>query len=368
MEQKRIELNVRLSQENNILPTDIKTILVRCPNWVGDIVMATPFFDCLRDSFEKARLVGIVRSYAQGILRDGPWFDSFIDCGDKTWGGFWTMVGAIRKLRPDMAIVLPNSIRSVVPIRISGVRNVYGYRRSGRGFLLSGGPQPRRQGGQIEPIPMVDYYLEIARWMGLKTQAEPAPKLYIRGTTEEEADRLLYRYGIGPDEMLVGLNPGASFGSSKCWPAEYFARTAALIKQEFNCKIILFVGPGEEGIASAIESQTGTEIINTSNDKIDLELLKPLIRRCSLLITNDTGPRHYAVALDVPVVVIMGPTDPRYTASNLENTIVLREDLPCSPCHKKQCPTDQRCMRSITPEMVLQAGRELLERNSVHEA
>jgi heptosyltransferase-2 len=359
---------VRLSQENNILPTDIETILVRCPNWVGDIVMATPFYDCLRESFPQARLVAIVRSYAQGILRDGPWFDSFIDCGDKTWGGFWEMVEAIRKTRPDMAIVLANSIRSVLPIRIAGVRNVYGYRRSGRGLLMSGGPRPRRQGGQIEPIPMVDYYLEIARWMGLKIPSEPVPKLYTSGPIEEEADRLLRRYGIGPDEMLVGLNPGASFGSSKCWPAEYFARTAELIKQEFNCEIILFVGPGEEDIASAIESQTETELINTSADKIDLELLKPLIRRCNLLITNDTGPRHYAVALDVPVVVIMGPTDPRYTASNLEKTIVLRKDLHCSPCHKKVCPTDQRCMRDITPEMVLQAGRELLERNSVHEA
>jgi heptosyltransferase-2 len=330
--------------------------------------MATPFFDCLRESFENARLVGIVRSYAQGILRDGPWFDSFIDCGDKTWAGFWIMVRAIRKLNADIAIVLPNSLRSVLPIRFAGIHKVYGYRRDGRDFLLSGGPLPRRQGGQIEPIPMLDYYLEIARWMGLKVREDSTPKLYTGTSVEEEADQLLRRYGIGPDELVVGLNPGASFGSSKCWPAEYFTRTAELIKQECNSKIILFVGPGEEGIASAIESQTDTEMINTSADKIDLELLKPMIRRCNLLITNDTGPRHYAVAMDVPVVVIMGPTDPRYTASNLENTIVLRQELPCAPCHKKQCPTDQRCMRSITPEMVLQACRDLLERKRAYEA
>jgi heptosyltransferase-2 len=215
---------------------------------------------------------------------------------------------------------------------------------------------------------MVDYYLEIARWMGLKTREESAPRLYTGASVEEKADQLLSRYGIGPGELVVGLNPGASFGSSKCWPTEYFARTAELIKQEFNSKIILFVGPGEESIASAIESRTDTELINTSADKIDLELLKPLIRRCNLLITNDTGPRHYAVAMGVPVVVVMGPTDPRYTASNLENTIVLRQELPCAPCHKKQCPTDQQCMRSITPEMVLQAGQELLERNRAYEA
>jgi heptosyltransferase-2 len=215
---------------------------------------------------------------------------------------------------------------------------------------------------------MLDYYLDIARWMGLKVREDSTPRLYTGTSVEEKADQLLCRYGIGPDELVVGFNPGASFGSSKCWPPEYFARTAELIKKECNSKIILFVGPGEEGIASAIENQTDTEMINTSADKIDLELLKPMIRRCNLLITNDTGPRHYAVAMDVPVVVIMGPTDPRYTASNLENTIVLRQELPCAPCHKKQCPTDQRCMRSITPEMVLQACRELLERKRAYEA
>jgi len=214
---------------------------------------------------------------------------------------------------------------------------------------------------------MAEYYLEIARWMGLKTQADPSPKLYTATSVEDKAERLLSRYGIGSDELLVGLNPGASFGSSKCWPAEYFAQTAELFKKEYNAKLILFVGPGEESIAAEIERQTDTDLINTGSDEIDLELLKPLIRRCNLLITNDTGPRHYAVALNVPVVVIMGPTDPRYTASNLENTIVLRQELPCSPCHKKQCPTDHRCMRSITPEMVLQAGQELLKRNRIYE-
>ena len=355
-------------QSKDILSGNLETIIVRCPNWVGDIVMATPLFDCLRASFNQARLVAIVRSYAQGILRDGPWFDSFIDCGDKTLSGFWSMVKAIHRLQPQMAVVLPNSIRSVLPIRLAGVRNVYGYRRNGRSFLLSGGPPPRRKAGRIEPMPMADYYLEIARWMGLKTQADPLPRLYTNPSVDEKAEHLLCRYGIEPDKLLVGLNPGASFGSSKCWPAEYFAQAAQLFKTEYNAKVILFVGPGEESIAAEIERQTDTELINTSPDKIDLELLKPLIRRCNLLVTNDTGPRHYAVALNVPLVVIMGPTDPRYTASNLEKTIVLRQELPCSPCHKKQCPTDHRCMRSITPEMVLQAGQELLKRNRVHEA
>ena len=119
-------------------------------------------------------------------------------------------------------------------------------------------------------------------------------------------------------------------------------------------------GRGEEKIAEAILAKTKAPIINTACDHIDLEMLKPLIKRCDLLVTNDTGPRHYAVAFGVPVVVIMGPTDPRYTSANLEKTIVIRTQAECSPCHKKICPTDHRCMRQITPRMVFEAGEKLL--------
>jgi heptosyltransferase-2 len=108
-------------------------------------------------------------------------------------------------------------------------------------------------------------------------------------------------------------------------------------------------------------TQSGATIIDTSSDNVDLEMLKPLVQRCNLLVTNDTGPRHYAVAFDVPVVVIMGSTDPRYTASNLDRTVVIRKDLDCSPCHKKVCPREHECMKQITPEEVFAATAKLLK-------
>jgi heptosyltransferase-2 len=125
---------------------------------------------------------------------------------------------------------------------------------------------------------------------------------------------------------------------------------------------MLFAGPGEEDIAKTIIQKSQSNIIDTSEDKIDLELLKPLIQRCNLLITNDTGPRHYAVAFDIPAVVIMGPTDPRYTNANLDHTIVIRKELPCSPCHKKVCPRHHECMTEIAVEEVFAAVKKLLNR------
>jgi heptosyltransferase-2 len=177
---------------------------------------------------------------------------------------------------------------------------------------------------------------------------------------KRRAEQLLQRYGIEKHDVVIGLNPGAKFGSSKCWPPEHFARLAEHIEEQWGAKILLFVGPGEESIAQTIIAASKANIINTSPDQIDLSVLKPMIQRCQLLISNDTGPRHYAVALDRPVVCIMGATDPRYTAANLEKTIVIRKDIPCAPCHKKVCPYNHECMTSIRPEEVFQAAKKLL--------
>jgi heptosyltransferase-2 len=322
--------------------------------------MATPALDCFRQNFPQARIIGVLGPNAQGIVRDGPWFDDFLDCEDKTIAGLYSMAAKIRAIKPDMAILMPNSIRSALPFWLARTKYIYGYRRNLRSPLLSGGPKPLRKSARIIPLPMQDYYLEICRWLGLASPAVKKPSLFIGLQLQKRADTLLLKYGVRPGDKVIGINPGASFGSSKCWPAKNFAKTAELLQQYFKAAILLLAAPAEEEIARDILNKTSVKIINTAPDRIDLEMLKPLIKRCDLLVTNDTGPRHYAVAFDVPAVVIMGPTDPRYTASNLDKTIVLRMDLDCSPCHKKTCPSDHRCMTQITPEMVFEAGRELL--------
>ncbi len=316
--------------------------------------MATPVFDCLRDNFPQARMACVVRSYARGVIQDGPWFETCISANDKTWKDFWALARQMRTCKPDLTILLPNSWRSLLSARLAGSGLVYGYRRNGRGLFLSGGPRPQRSQGKITPQPMTAYYLEICRHLGLHVPPNLRPRLFIGEQTREKASALLQRYGIAPGDLVIGLNPGARFGSSKCWPAAHFAKLADLLNQRFQAHIMLFCGPGEESIAHAIVSRTRAPIIDTGPDHVDLDLLKPLIQRCGLLVTNDTGPRHYAVAFDVPVVVIMGPTHGAYTAQYLEKTVVLQKTLPCLPCHKKQCPTDHRCMTDITPEQVLE--------------
>lgn len=345
---------------SNIEQTLSQTILIACPNWVGDVVMATPTFECIRNNYPAARIIGLIRKYAAGVVEGGPWFNDLIKVNDKTIRGVFQASYRIRRLNPGMAFVLPNSFRSALIARLGGAKKVYGYRRNGRSALMSGGPLPLRENKHFIPRPMVDYYLEICRWLHLTTPLQPRPRLFMSDAVQEKGRRLLKHYCISPDDTVIGMNPGAQFGSSKCWPPTHFARLAELLSKHWNCKMLLFIGPGEKDIGNKIVELSHAKIINTGPDKVDLALLKPLIQRCRLLITNDTGPRHYAVAFDIPVVVIMGPTDPRYTQMNLEKTIVLRRETECSPCHLKECNLNHRCMTEISPEAVLQAGKQLL--------
>jgi len=340
-----------------------KTIVVFCPNWVGDVVMATPVFECLRHSYPQAAIIGVIRKYAAGVIKGGPWFDSIVELADKNTSGFFRGAITLRSLKPDMAIVLPNSFRSSLIAFLSGAGKRYGYKRSLRSFLLSGGPRPVREGNVIKPVPMVEYYMTICRYLDLEIPDRTRPGLFFSNAIEKAGKDLFERYGIEPGEMVVGLNPGAKFGASKCWPTEYFARLAELISKEWNCRILLLVGPGEDEIAESILSSSTADIINTGPDKVDLELLKYVISRLDLLITNDTGPRHYGVAFGIPTVVIMGPTNPEYTATNLEKTVVLQKNLECSPCHEKKCPLEHhQCMTQIMPEEVLEESIRLFER------
>ncbi len=335
-------------------------ILVRWPNPVGDAVMATPVLEGLRSSLPGARLAVCARPHLAGILEGNPGLDELVPCEDTSAQGFRRTVDRIRAFAPDAAVLLPNSLRSALVVRLAGVRRVYGYRRGPRVPLLTGGPAPQRDGRSIRPIPMVDYYLDLCRWLGLEVPERPRPRLFLADELAEWAEGYLAERGVGRGDTVVGFCPGAAFGPSKCWPAEHFARLAERLQDELACELLLLVGPGEGPIARRIAHLSRARLIDTDPDRVGLDRLKALIRRCDLLVTNDTGPRHFAAAFDVPAVVLMGPNDPRWTHANLDRAVILRQDLPCSPCHLKVCPRNHECMRGITPEEVFETALRLL--------
>ena len=209
---------------------------------------------------------------------------------------------------------------------------------------------------------MVEYYLKLCEELGLEASSRKT-ELFVDEESEQRAEELLGQYGIGDGRPVAAINPGAAYGSSKLWMPDRFARVADMLVRQKGCDVVLLGGPNEKEIARAIAGTARASVANLAEEDIELDLLKSVIRRCDLMITVDSGPRHFAVAFDKPVVVLMGPTDPRYTNSNLEKTIVVRiDDLDCAPCHIKRCPTDHECMKRITPDMVFKAAADLLKK------
>ena len=340
--------------------------MVRFPNWVGDVVMAEPVIRVLKNEYPDARISVAVRKYAAKILVGHPGIDRLIPCNDKGFSGMKQLASAIRDESPDLAILLPNSFRSFLSVRWGGVKKIIGYRRGFRS-LFTDGPNAPMENGRYQPVPMTDYYLGLLEWMGLKIEGAVTPHLYLTDEESARGEELLKQYGIAAGDRVVALNPGAQFGSSKCWPPKYFAELAEQIQNQYKSKLMLLVGPGEDSIADEIVQTSKAEVINTGPDKVDLGVLKALVRRTDLLVTNDTGPRHYAVAFDKPVVVLMGPTDPRHTNCHLGKTIILREDLPCVPCHKKVCPIEHPCMIDMTPDKVFNSVQQILDQGGAGE-
>jgi heptosyltransferase-2 len=206
---------------------------------------------------------------------------------------------------------------------------------------------------------MVDYYLELASASGAKPHGRQL-ELFLPPETKKKAGDLMLGLGWKEGETWIGLNPGASFGASKCWMPERFAEAGDRLADRFKARCVILAGPGEEEVQRDIAERMKSSPAAPHPADLPLDVLKGVVRKLALLVTNDTGPRHFAHAFDVPAVVLMGPTDPRYTRCEDEKAVVLRAEMDCGPCHLKVCPEDHRCMTALTPGMVVEAAEELL--------
>jgi heptosyltransferase-2 len=343
----------------------VRRILVRAPNWVGDFVMATAAFARLRAAFPDAHLALAARPFLLGLLAGTSWFDELLPAA-KAGGlrGLLRQVRAVRGGRFDLAVVLPNSVETGLVPFLARVPLRLGYRQ-GRPLLLNLGLRARmrrrwwqrRRGPARVPVPMPLYYRELLDVLGIPGDAvHPV----LRVTPDEDAwvDADLRARGVDPKGRFVLIVVGANFGASKLWAPERFAAVARHFEGG-GFRALVAAGPGEVELGRAIAVAGGVQAL--VDPVLPLDKLKALVARCALMVTGDTGPRHLAVAFDRPVVCLMGPSDPAYTAYCLERTALIRKDLPCSPCQRKVCPLGHhRCMQDIAVDEVIAAGERLL--------
>lgn len=339
-------------------------IVLFLPNWVGDVVMATPAVRAIRAAFPAADLVAVCRPYVADVLAGAPWFAEVVLCDKRGPRGqwFWVVVRRLRSLRPDAAVLFPNSLRTALLARLGRCRRVVGFVRYGRGPLLTDRLYHRTDAaGQFVPSPILDDYNRLAMTLGTP---DPGRRLELFTTAADEhaADTVWARFGLDRYSRVVVLNPGGAYGSAKHWPAASFAELARLLTGRLGCGVLVLCGPGERGQARAIAEQTRSPHVASLHDApLSLGLTKALVRRADLLVTTDSGPRHFAAAFDRPVVTLFGPTHIAWTETYYPWAVHVQKPVPCGPCQRRVCPWGHhRCMRELPPGEVFGAVVRLL--------
>lgn len=341
-------------------------IAVFLPNWLGDLAMATPALRAMRRHYgREAKIVGILRPYLRDILGGTDWLDELWpfdpSAKDRSIHG-WTLARRMRKEEFDAAVLLTNSLRTAIIAWCGGAKRRVGYARYGRGPLLTDKLQPRRIDGRIAAEPMVDSYLAIVR--ALDCGAE-SPRLELRTTEADErsADAVFARLQLRGDRRIVLLNSSGAFGGAKLWPVEYFGELARRIVLRLDCDVLVMCGPKERDIARRIvELAACGRAFSMADQPPDLGTAKACIRRGRMMVSTDSGPRHVAAALGLPIVALYGPMLPVWSENPTQRAANLVLDLPCIGCRHRVCPLGHhRCMRDLTVDRVFAETEKMLE-------
>ena len=261
-------------------------------------------------------------------------------------------------------MLLPNSFRSAVLAWLGGAGRRVGYARGGRGSLLTDRLiAPKDQKGAFVPTPIVGYYLQIARHLGCPIDSSRT-ELYTTRADEQAADAAWARLGLDDGRPVVTLNTGGAFGPAKSWPVEHFANLARRLAVEAGASVLVVCGPGERDAARAIVAGAShPRVVSLADEPLSLGLTKACVRRSRLLVTTDSGPRHFAAPFGVPELSLYGPTHIAWTRTEHPRSIHLQHAVPCGPCQRPICPEKHhRCMRDLAPEAVFAAASRLLMR------
>lgn len=341
---------------------------IMLPNWIGDVAMATPTLRALRHQFPQAKLIGVIRPYAQEVLAGTPFLDQTIlwdHHGPSGAACSWRTFRTLQQERIDTWAVLRNSISSAAMARLSGGRRVVGYSYPLRRYLLTEALQPPRQNGKLVPISAVDYYLRIAEHLGC-TSSSRELQLATLPHDEGLVDHIWRHHRLPEGKFTIGLNVGGAYGSAKRWPVEHATELARRLAHEQGLGVLILCGPKERDAAREMVSAAQHPLVRSLADEpISIGLIKAAVRRLRLLVTTDSGPRHLAAGLGTPTITLFGSTDPTWGENYQTQAIKLRLDMDCSPCGKRTCPLGHhRCMQDLSVDHVMRAIRDQLSTSS----
>jgi heptosyltransferase II len=344
----------------------MRSVALFLPNWIGDVVMATPAIRAVRQHFPNARVVGVCRPYVAETLAGAPWFDELIQTPRASFfsKAFWQLLQKLREVKPEASVLFPNSFRVALLAKLAGSQEIIGFARYLRDPLLTKRFYAKR-GNNAKPLPqpIIDDYNRLVEALGVPSPGHRM-ELFTTPTDRANAETVWSQFKFARFERVIGLNPGGAFGAAKHWPTEYFAELARQIADKHRAGVVVLCGPTERDIAREIARQAAHgNVVSLADSALSLGLTKAIVERLALLITTDSGPRHFAPAFGVPVVSLFGPTFIEWTNTFFPHEIHLQKKLPCGPCQQRVCPLGHhQCMTDLKPAEVLLSAESLLHK------
>jgi heptosyltransferase II len=332
-------------------------ILIRGTNWIGDAIMTLPAVASIRATYPQAHIAILVKPWVADIYKIFSDLNEIILYENKFDhpAGVFDLARILREKNFDAAILLQNAIEAAIIALAARIPVRAGYNSDARGLLLS---HSVRRTKEIRKVHQVDYYLEMVKSLGcVPVNREMHLEERINSPDVQE---ILKKFIPDPEKAVIGIAPGATYGPAKKWFPDRFAAVAEKLSEKYSAQVILMGGKADAETARDVQRLSGTKCINLCG-KTSVREAVYLISQCKLFISNDSGLMHIAGALNVPTVAIFGSTNPVTTSPAGAKSMIVRHDVPCSPCLKKECSADFRCMKLISIEDVLQAASKLFE-------
>lgn len=341
--------------------TKAKRILIFNVNWLGDVLFSTATIRNIRYNHPESFIACVIPSRCYPVLKGNPHLDEVIifDEKDRHKNVLQKLkfVQALKSRQFDTVFLLHRSMTRALLARLAGIPERIGYYTKKRGFLLTQKIIPPNR----DTLHRIDYYLNIIEKAGLKVEDRHTEFFF------SEEDRLfsldfLGRQGVKEGDFLVGINAGGNW-DPKRWPKNYWAKLADKLINEFSAKIVITGSRQDIPLAVDIRnSMLGKPIIGAG--EFTLKQFAALCTRLDLFITADTGPLHIANASGAKrIIALFGPTHPSITGPYpLKNVTILQKSGDCKiPCYVVDCQ-DNRCMKAITPEDVIEITRKIYPR------
>ena len=332
---------------------DVERLLIITPSWVGDCVMATPVFRAIREARPHAYITAIVRPGIEDLVNGTTWFNGVLELDMRGVRGAMRAARTVRNGSYDCALLLPNSFRSALVVTLAGVPARVGYDRDGRRKLLT---HPIAYETRQSPTSTLeDYCVLVEAALGSGT-LDRRMRLEVTDGERAAAAELLHDLNA----PFVLLNPGAN-RADKRWPAERFAAVVDSLAASHGLAAAVSGSPAEGELVASVIAAAKSPVVNLVDRGVRLGSLKAVIERASLLITNDTGPRHIAAALGTPVVCLFGPTDPRWTATDFDRERRMHAEPFLTESWIADEHRDECAMDRISVADVVCAARGLLD-------